>query len=218
MVWYEDQYFWYVWKPHGIASSWGESFCFLDTLLELKDAEAWNISSEAKKLKVLISVGAELFGKERELWLVNRLDNDTAGLLYFAKSEKVFSDYKVLQKNNQVTKYYVANVLWRVEDVKLLCVPIFHHKHLSDRMVTRRGPQDDGKVRWKKHVVETYLEPLLYDAERNVTTVAIEIAVGVRHQIRVHCASVGLSIIGDSLYGKEKAWDLCLWCVGMSIR
>jgi 23S rRNA-/tRNA-specific pseudouridylate synthase len=217
MVWYEDQYFWYVWKPHWLASSRGESFCLLDKLLDGQSTFLWNVSPRDTRLWELVAVWQKTFGKDGELGLVNRLDNDTAWLLYFAKSAVVFSRYKLLQQSWNVTKHYIADVLWRVDHNSLICTPLAHHRHLADRMVARRGPQDDGKIRWKKHWVETFLEPLLYNEAMNMTTVRLSIAAWIRHQIRVHCASLGNSLIGDRLYGKEKDWSLSLWCVGMSI-
>jgi len=53
----------------------------------------------------------EIFGVEGELGLVNRLDNDTAGLVYFAKSQKIFDDYTLAQREAKVYKWYVVDVV-----------------------------------------------------------------------------------------------------------
>jgi 23S rRNA-/tRNA-specific pseudouridylate synthase len=46
---------------------------------------------------------------------LNRLDNDTAGFLYFAKTKSIKEEYKKLQDEQQITKVYIANVEGRVD-------------------------------------------------------------------------------------------------------
>jgi 23S rRNA-/tRNA-specific pseudouridylate synthase len=50
------------------------------------------------------------FTKEQEYGLLNRLDNDTSGFLYFAKNNNIFSEFKTLQKQEKVNKIYYAKV------------------------------------------------------------------------------------------------------------
>jgi len=64
MIYYEDDYCYYFWKEHGIASSWGNERCFLDMIKE----------SFEDVCKYLV----DEFGEEEEYGLLNRLDNDTA--------------------------------------------------------------------------------------------------------------------------------------------
>ena len=70
LVWYQDDYCWYVWKPHGMASSLGKSFSVLDALMD-----AQYISLELQKL---VSTAIASFGVEGELGMLNRLDTPTA--------------------------------------------------------------------------------------------------------------------------------------------
>ncbi len=50
------------------------------------------------------------FSPEQEYGLVNRLDSDTSGLLYFAKDQETYGSYHQLQINEKVLKHYVAKV------------------------------------------------------------------------------------------------------------
>lgn len=59
----EDNNFYFVWKPAGLATSFGLQHSFLDQILE-------------QKPPFFLALG-EQFGKEEEFGLVNRLDNDT---------------------------------------------------------------------------------------------------------------------------------------------
>lgn len=61
---YEDKHYTYVWKPHGIPTTWGIHRCFLD---ELCDAHPTFFAGHI-----------QLFSADDEYGLVNRLDNDTA--------------------------------------------------------------------------------------------------------------------------------------------
>ncbi|MDR2415997.1 MAG: hypothetical protein LBD75_05330 [Candidatus Peribacteria bacterium] len=42
--------------------------------------------------------------------MLNRLDNETSGLLYFAKNPRVYQQFKALQATFHINKYYVAEV------------------------------------------------------------------------------------------------------------
>lgn len=52
----------------------------------------------------------DVFGKEQELGLLNRLDNETAGFLYFAKTQEAFDRYRQLQAEGKVNKWYIAQI------------------------------------------------------------------------------------------------------------
>jgi 23S rRNA-/tRNA-specific pseudouridylate synthase len=52
----------------------------------------------------------ELFDRYQEYGLVNRLDNDTSWLLYFAKTPAIKQRYKQVQLEWNIQKYYIADV------------------------------------------------------------------------------------------------------------
>ena len=81
--------------------------------------------------------------------------------------------------------------------------PIMHSKSNPEKMIAIRNPQDIRLGRSQQHHVSTQLDILQYDKESNVTTILATITRGIRHQIRVHMASNGTAILGDSLYGKK---------------
>jgi len=33
--WYEDEFFWYVWKNHGLATVFGKKYSLLDVLIDM---------------------------------------------------------------------------------------------------------------------------------------------------------------------------------------
>jgi len=78
-----------------------------------------------------------------------------------------------------------------------------HHKSNPDKMIVIHDIKDVRLGRSQLHEVSTQIDILQYDKKTNVTTILATITRGIRHQIRVHLASNGMAILGDSLYGKK---------------
>lgn len=97
----EDENFYFVWKPAGIATSFGQQHSFLDEIV-------------AQKPQFFLAL-QEQFGVDEEYWLLNRLDNDTAWFIYFAKDEIVKEHYEILQKKGVLLKQYVCDVFGKVD-------------------------------------------------------------------------------------------------------
>ena len=215
-IYYQDKDFYYFWKPAGLASSRWKSESFLDFLCDEKNiGEVWNI---VDSLKVF-------FGKENELWLLNRLDGATTWLLYFAKNPRVYNRFRFLQKNWRVDKYYLAVVYWNIqnwvyENWNVIRLPIMHHRFSDDRMVVVRSDEDKSKWKWNLHNVETEICEIEYDEKENRSVVMVKIHKWIRHQIRIHLSSIWYPICWDDLYCRSKRKDfdkLQLFSVGMRI-
>jgi len=197
---YENNFFYFFWKSGGIPSSFGNKTCFLDILIKSKD----------KKIEDIVSALTIFWGEEDEFGLLNRLDNDTFGLLYFAKFPLVKQIYKKKQQNNQINKIYLADVNWnfsyQIKNNKnnIIDIPIAHHKFEKDRMVVVGDvSKHNGKTRGNLHYVETNVELLYYDETKNISTLKIIIKKWIRHQIRAHLANIWYSIVWDRIYGKS---------------
>ncbi len=98
---YEDELYYFVWKPHRLPTTRGNECSFLDILQESKPS--FFLEQEKQ------------FTREEEYGLVNRLDNDTAGLLYFAKTKQIYENYPIQQKENKLYKLYVCEVYGKVD-------------------------------------------------------------------------------------------------------
>lgn len=205
IVWFEDDYCYYFWKPHGIASSRGEGPCFLDMFL---------ISNADNHIENIRNNLRSIFDVNDEFWLLNRLDNDTSGLLYFAKSPEVKKQRKELQNQWKIIKYYLADVRGNIDrSDKCIAYPIAHHPQAKDRMVCI---QDSTSNRLQWQVCETWVEKLYYDEEKNSSCLLIMIRKWVRHQIRCHLSAIWCPIIGEKLYKKKKDIEhLHLWSIGV---
>jgi 23S rRNA-/tRNA-specific pseudouridylate synthase len=136
--------------------------------------------------------------RQGEGGLLNRLDNETGGLVLFAENDESFLYYSKLMKSGKVTKRYHAIVDGIPgEKTGSINIPIAHHPHSKKRMVACvqgsewRGKPRDARTCWK-----------LLDSQGGRSLVECTITSGARHQIRVHLKTVGLPINGDRLYNK----------------
>lgn len=223
-----------MWKPSALPTTFGNETCFLDALLwkDIDPSTDFSIPSflmpyidlpdfkPCMLTKELIQQQFALFGKEQELGLLNRLDNETAGFLYFVKTQEAFDRYRQLQTEGKVHKWYIAQVQWTPKESAFeITMPIMHHKHKADRMVFIRTPKDELKGRSKVHHSSTIVKVLHTNPSTGITTLLVGIYKWVRHQIRVHLAGIGCPVLGDTLYGKETAkGNLRLWSVGFQIQ
>ena len=216
-VYYQDKNFYYFWKPAGLASSRWKSVSFLDLMCDE------NLDGDVRDI---VNSQLEFFWKEKEFWLLNRLDWPTTWLLYFAKNPRVYSKFRELQKEWKVDKFYVAEVYgniqdWVNENWNLINFPIMHHRYNDDRMVVIHSEEDKNKWKWNMHNVETEICEYEYDEKWNRSVVLIKIHKWIRHQIRAHLSTIWYPICWDKIYCKSKNQDfdkLQLFSVWMSIK
>jgi 23S rRNA-/tRNA-specific pseudouridylate synthase len=153
------------------------------------------------------------------------LDNSTTGLLYFAKNKDIKKEYKELQKEWRVNKYYIAEVYWDIryrirDNWNVIEYPIAHHKFSKDRMVVVLPNTDSRKIDTRLHRVKTKILECFYDEDKQITTLTIIIQKWIRHQIRSHLSSIWYPIVWDEIYWKKKdprKWDLQLFSIWLSV-
>ena len=199
-IYYQDKYFYYFRKPAGIASSRWKSVSFLDFMCDE------NLNSD---IHDIVQSQLEFFGKEKELWLLNRLDWPTTWLLYFAKNPKIYSKFRSLQSENKVEKFYTAVVYgniqsWVDKNWNVINYSIMHHRYNDDRMVVIRSDWDSAKWKWNTHNVKTEICEIEYDEKENLSVIMIKIHKWIRHQIRAHLSAIWYPICGDRIYCKSK--------------
>jgi len=128
--------------------------------------------------------------------IVHRLDKDTSGLLVVAKNEAAQASLAGQLKEREVHKVYLALVRGRVEPPQgVIDAPIGRHPRRRQRMAVVEG----GRAAQTRYRVREFLHD---DAGVAYSLVEAEPLTGRTHQIRVHFASIGHSVVGDRLYGK----------------
>lgn len=205
-TYYQDAYCYFIWKPTGIPSSFGKERCFLD---EMQQEASPIVDSLIHFFGTDKKYGLQ--GKYGELGLLNRLDTDTSGLLYFAKNLRVYHQFRQMQAEFLLDKYYLAEVYgdMRVQQEKTsvyeITTPLGHHRYLKNRMVAIRTSGDKQKIKGKIHYLKTKIIEGEFLPQTNTSIVLVNIQKGLRHQIRTHFASIGHPICGDTLYVKAKS-------------
>ena len=120
---------------------------------------------------------------------LHRLDRETAGVVVFAVRPKTRGAYQALFAQRQVTKHYEAIAPWRSE----LGFPLTYRSRLV---------QDDHFLRMREVPGEANAETLfeVLAVHGNVARYRLTPLTGRTHQLRVHCAALGMPIVGDRMY------------------
>ena len=185
---YQDDNFYIIWKPNGIATTFWDQLNFVEILDKHRDI--------SQTITYLYNTFANIYiDTQNEFWLVNRLDNGTGWFLLFAKNLDVFHDYKNKQKDCLIKKIYIANVYGKFDDSWMVInKPIWHHYSDKSRMTT------DAEFMKKSIQCATEISLLWYSELDDISTLQITIKHGTRHQIRTHLASIGKYIVWEDLY------------------
>jgi tRNA pseudouridine32 synthase/23S rRNA pseudouridine746 synthase/23S rRNA pseudouridine1911/1915/1917 synthase len=126
------------------------------------------------------------------VYVVHRLDQDTSGILLFAKSEaaKIF-----LQENWENTeKYYLAIVHGRLT-AKEGTISTYLTENAAQRVYSTPDPAT-GKFATTEYKV-------LKEGRKGFSLVEIHLLTGRKHQIRVHFAEKGHPLVGDRKYNNN---------------
>lgn len=134
---------------------------------------------------------------QREGGLVHRLDNNTSGLLIFARHTDSHALFRRLITENQIKKSYLALAQGNIANKLVLNLPIAHHPKNKSKMLVVKA--ETKFFRGQPRSATTTVEPIAWG--QNATLVRVEIQGGRRHQIRIHLADAGYPLIGDELYG-----------------
>ena len=135
-------------------------------------------------------------GAEGAPCLLNRLDTGTSGLVVAALSDEGSRLWRQSEARGEVCKRYLAVVEGqrRVGERYCCTAALDTARRRTSRVLAEQAPP----VRWTHAVVLAALPPL---GATPCLLVGCQIARGARHQIRAHMASLGLPLVGDSLYG-----------------
>lgn len=121
---------------------------------------------------------------------IQRLDVATTGLVIFSLTEEFQPAFDALVASNALHKRYLAVVSG---DFPLRI-------HQIDAAIGR-DRHDARRMRINPHGKEAHTRVHVLQRCNGLSLLELELLSGRRHQIRVHLASVGFPLLGDSLYG-----------------
>jgi 23S rRNA pseudouridine1911/1915/1917 synthase len=137
--------------------------------------------------------------------LVNRLDRETSGVVIIAKNSAVAGELGKILEGRAIEKEYVTIVHGHVrEDHGVIDAPL--GKDEQSRVAIKDCVRPDGAA----SQTEFWVEQKFSRAEGNFTLLRILPRTGRKHQIRIHLAQVGHTIVGDKLYGGDEDLYLAL--------
>jgi 23S rRNA pseudouridine1911/1915/1917 synthase len=135
-----------------------------------------------------------LLGGAERAGIVHRLDRDTSGLLVVAKTEAAHRSLARQLSDRTLGRTYWALVHGGFrEETGTIDAPIARHPRDRRRMAIVEGGR------------EALTDFRVVERLDGATVLELSLRTGRTHQIRVHLASIGHPIIGDTVYGRADA-------------
>jgi 23S rRNA pseudouridine1911/1915/1917 synthase len=123
--------------------------------------------------------------------IVHRLDKDTSGAIIVAKNAAALENLAGQFKDRTVTKTYLAIVYGDMKSkTGEIDLPVGRHPTDRKKMSVKSRSPRSALTLWR--VKANYGSCCLLE---------VDLKTGRTHQIRVHCAALQHSVVGDALYG-----------------
>ena len=143
------------------------------------------------RFKTLSATGGEL-----RPGIVHRLDKSTSGLIVVAKNDRAHAALGAMFAGRRIKKTYIALVEGEMERAKgTINAGVSRDPIRRTRMTTQ--PNENARSAVSHYEVVRRLATRF----GKFTLVRVRIETGRTHQIRVHMASLGHPVVGDTLYG-----------------
>ena len=162
-----------------------------------------NADSMAARLAAF-EPGRTLPGPPLESGIVHRLDSRTSGVLLAARTEALWSALRGQTREHAWQKTYLCIVQGQLESAQVVRAAIGQHPKSRRRM--RVVPDPSRWERYSARPATSTVEPLGFQGDQSL--VRVRTRMGLRHQVRVHLASLGHPVSNDQLYGNVHAPEL----------
>ena len=142
--------------------------------------------------------------------IVHRLDKDTSGVMVVARNQRTFEYLKNLFQERKIQKTYRVLVYRKVKNEKgIIDKPIGIKAGTTKRSVFSDKMRKEAVTEYRVVSRSTY--HVVYNKgeksggqDQDFSVLEVKPKTGRTHQIRVHLASIGHSVVNDILYSKKK--------------
>ena len=150
--------------------------------------------------------------------IVHRIDKDTSGLIVCAKNDAAQEILSKAFKDREVKKNYIAFCVGGFKEDQF-DLKTGHARHPKDRKrYSTRIPLEVNPDRWvnpealerqkeKRDVKVAHSRFKVLWTKDGLSKLEVDLLTGRTHQIRAHLADINHPLIGDKLYGGDKALE-----------
>ncbi len=153
--------------------------------------------------KISHSLDVEL-GKQTgsKVYLVHRLDKDTAGLMLVAKNPAAANKWTKLISGKEVQKEYMAICAGRLSKKEgVISEELIQHGQ-KKKAVTHYKVEKEWELSFQKQEAQSDSQAMT--ASIPMCLIKLQLETGRMHQIRIHLAKQGCPIAGDDQHGNFK--------------
>jgi len=163
--------------------------------------------------------------------VLHRLDTPTSGLVLVAKNKESFDFLREKQKENLFVKQYFVKAIYKqtlidgfkeypYKDPKSENIVVIKSlfRHYGEGRTSVRPVMEDYHKQIVNKTSNTFYETKVNfkKEDEGINYFICTLTNGFRHQIRAHMAWSGYPLLGDTLYGAEKATEFGLNCFSIS--
>ncbi|MDO5536282.1 MAG: RluA family pseudouridine synthase [Desulfovibrionaceae bacterium] len=164
------------------------------------------VSLQGRDNSSLERQAADLLGDGIHFRLLQRLDRLTSGIVAAALTPRAEEAFRLAEKDGAVVKRYVCLVQGSLDEERLVRSRLASDGGRGMRVL---ADDDADPARWTRFVplLRTTAASCLsclpegLDGTAPLTLAGVILHRGARHQIRVHAASMGMPLAGDTQYG-----------------
>ncbi len=129
--------------------------------------------------------------KYGDIYVVHRIDEETSGLVIFAKDADTHRKINTMFQNRKISKKYLA-----------ITRGIPHQERASIKLPLKKLNNQNKSVTHKDGK-EAHTEYEVVEQFKNASLIEVEIHTGRHHQIRVHLKTIGNPLLVDKVYGQN---------------
>lgn len=130
---------------------------------------------------------------------IQRLDQNTSGLVIFAKDYETLKRLNALMRQREITKHYLTVVEGKVEGEGEIRGSLSRDEKTNRSRITRKSIPGGKEVHTRYRALR---------GNGRFTLLEVELLTGRTHQIRASLEAIGHPIVGDVKYGAKRHADL----------